>query len=220
MNRLSFALFLILATGCDQTQPAAADHAPLQPEWTEEELQARIPSHVSEPYARDQYPKLYAMLSEGNAETRIQHIREGAARQAMRSGRCDRVEVSEISNNRSSKASLVAFVDCSNGERFYVSEAELEANHPLTANSEKTIDAAQAIDACVQAARSMATFPALMDPHIWTGSSYSTYRRMGSARVTLDFDATNAFGQKRPYTANCLFPAGSTTPELKIAPRR
>ena len=192
---------------------------PPSPPPTDEELRARISEYVFDAYDRTNFPKLYKRLGKPDPTQRIQAIREGASFQALRTGKCDFVELTEISDARSSNDNLVVFVDCRNRERFYISERDLVSQLAAVANSERTLPRVQALEACVEAARAAATFPSLVAPHIWTGASYTTYKTMGSARVILDFDATNALGVELSYTANCLFPAGSSIPELTVTPR-
>lgn len=54
----------------------------------------------------------------------IERMRRQAAQKLLSSGRCDRVESSEL-NARSSDEGLVFLVDCSNGESAYFNENEL-----------------------------------------------------------------------------------------------
>lgn len=215
---------LVSACQADQSAtPAAsapATEPPAQAAATDEQLRTRITEYVFDRYEAKDYPKLYAKLGARPDPTdRIQAVREGAAFQALRSGRCDHVELAEISDQRTTADNITAFVDCTNGERFYVAESDLAQGSTAVANSQLTLPRADAIQACAEAARAAAAFPSLVDPHVWTGASYTAHQTMGSARVLLDFDATNALGVELPYRANCLFPAGDGTPELTVTPR-
>jgi len=225
MRKVCIAATVTLLAACSQqappTQPAPSAAEPAAAAaTTPEQLQARISEYVFDPYDRANFPKLYKRLGKSDPTQRIQTLREGAALRALESGKCDFVEVAEISDSGGSNDDLVAFVDCRNQERFYIAEADLGGAATATANSERTLPRASAIEGCVAAARAAATFPALVDPHIWTGASYSTHKTMGAARVILNFDATNAAGVEIPYTANCLFPAGSAVPELTVTGRQ
>lgn len=213
------ALLSIAIAACT---PASPDHepmdaSPVQPATlTDAEARQRTSDYVYEPYTRDQFPKLFAQL--GAAVDRIQPVREGAALAALRSGRCDRVELSEIATQTSAE-DLRAFVDCSNGERFYFTESQLAAEAPAVAQSDRTIGRADAIQACAEAARAVAMYPSLLDAHTWAGASFDANKTTGGARVLLDFEAANALGAKLPYRADCLFPAGQGTPELTVHSR-
>lgn len=197
-------------------EPANAPETEL--ELTPEQIKARTSEYVFSPYDRGNYPKLYALLG-GEPTDRIQRVREEASRRALASGRCDYVELAEVSNQRTTKDNISVFVDCRNSERFNVSESDVRADVAASANSDRTVSRGDAITACVNAAKSMATFPSLFDPHVWTGSTYQTYKTLGTARVMLDFDAQNALGVNLPYTANCLFSPGSLDPDLTISER-
>lgn len=218
------ALVMTTFSACQPAEmPEAATSPPpaeprSTPELTPDQMKARTSEYVFSPYDRGNYPKLYALL-DGDPTDRIQQVREEASRRALASGRCDYVELAEVSNQRTTKDNISVFVDCRNAERFNVSESDIRSHAAATANSDRTVSRGDAITACVNAAKSMASFPSLFDPHVWTGSTYQTYKTLGTARVMLDFDAQNALGVKLPYTANCLFSPGSLTPELTITER-
>lgn len=186
------------------------------PPSTKEEARIRISDGVFLPYTRDEYPKLFAKL--GRAAQRIQPAREGAAYSALNSGRCDRVRSSEASD-RSMPEGIVIFVDCENGERFYLDEAQIAQGVTAQTQSDKTIDRASAILACSSAAKAVALHPSLVDAHTWTGATFSSDRTTGNALVRLNFDATNAFGVEVPYTALCNFAAGSPKPTISVVER-
>lgn len=220
-------LLLAIIVGCSRTQPSTDDNqvpappvvadataaAPAPPEVNPRD---QIESYIFEPYSRQDFPKLFARL--GSDAARFQRLREGAAYKALASGKCDHVEISEISDD-STKANLIAFVDCTNKERFLISEADLKDGETPLAQSERVVDRTAAIQACSDAAKSRAKFPSLVDTHTWAGASFTSNKTTGNARVLLDFEATNALGVELPYKASCLFPAGGAPLELHIAPR-
>jgi hypothetical protein len=74
------------------------------------------------PYDPDQLPELvksfYAKLPD------IERLRGQAAEKALASGKCTRVEASEL-HNKSTKQSLIFSVDCSSGKNFHFTEQEL-----------------------------------------------------------------------------------------------
>jgi len=183
----------VASAAVPQPQSAALDPAKLMSEY------------VHERYDKRDYPKLARKI--GSAWTRIQPLREAAALKAIGSGRCDFVELVEVSNERSSKEQLTVFVDCRNHERFYVTETDVVSDHKVVAQSEKTVSRGRAIAACAQAARERALFPSLVDAHTWSGATFQADQTTGGARVTLEFEATNALGNELPYLAVCVFPA-------------
>lgn len=74
------------------------------------------------PYVPDQLPDLIK-----NYQTRlpdIERFRRQAAEKALASGRCTRVEASEL-HSKSTKKTLVFSVDCSSGKNFQFTEQEL-----------------------------------------------------------------------------------------------
>lgn len=218
-------LFLALIAACSRTEPAGDDKpAPpvvatavaTPPAAPDVNPRDQIEPYIFEPYTQQDFPKMWARL--GSDGARYQRLREAAAYKALASGKCDHVELSEISDD-STKANLVAFVDCSNKERFLISEADLRGTDKPIAQSERVIDRAAAIRACSDAAKSRAKFPSLVDTHTWAGSSFTANKTTGNARVLLDFEATNGLGVELPYKASCLFPAGGAPLELHITPR-
>lgn len=87
-------------------------------------LRARMDAGVFEPYDRSKYPRLSEEL--GERWEAIQPMREAAALKALQTRGCRRVEVSEVSVERSTKNSLRAFVYCDESlERHDFSEADL-----------------------------------------------------------------------------------------------
>lgn len=73
-------------------------------------------------YTLEEHPPLFNDFIERLPE--IQRFRRWAAKKALFSGECDRVEASSL-NLKSSKKTLVFLVECSNTKRFYYKETEL-----------------------------------------------------------------------------------------------
>lgn len=225
--RTVVAALVLVLSGCGQAQneessaeQSVADRpdgqAPSAAVATKVDPRSLIEPYVFEPYEKSGFPKLAKKL--GSSWARIQSLREAAAFKALESGRCDYVELSEVSDARTTKENIAVFVDCRNRERFYIAETDVAANGSAVAQSTKTIGRAQAIEACAQAARQAATYPSLVDAHTWAGASFTSDKTTGAARVLLDFEATNALGVELPYRANCLYPADAA-PELSITAR-
>lgn len=73
-----------------------------------------------------EYGKLKPLVQEFESRLpEIERMRRSAAQKQLASGRCDRVEASEL-NVRSTSDNLVFLVDCSNGESAYFNETELQ----------------------------------------------------------------------------------------------
>jgi hypothetical protein len=107
-------------------------NAPVQPvaisaPQTEQQLTARIDADAIPTFPasqRDQYPRLFQTLG-----PRIGEV-EGLARQgaltALRSGECDRVTLVGPSDT-STRQSISVYIDCANGARVRLTEAEIRA---------------------------------------------------------------------------------------------
>lgn len=176
----------------------------------------KVSPYVFDADEKKDFPKLASKL--GASWSRLQPTREAAALHVAANPKCDFVEIAEASD-KSTKANIVIFVDCRNGERMYVSESDLKAGSPNQFQSDKVVDRASAIKACSDAAKSMTTHPELADMHIWTGSSFSANKTTGNAQVLLDFDASNAFGVEGKFTARCIFPGDGDPPEITVHAR-
>lgn len=204
-----------VATLTPSSSPQAAPQAALAK--PPEDPRKRIDAGVFDPYTKSDYPKLAAKLKQD--WDRVQPLREAAAIKALENPRCQQVDMSEVSVDRSTRENLFAFVYCNNGkERLNFTEADVKGDAVPLTNSQKAIDRVAAITACTTAAKAETLYPSLADMHTWSGASFQTYEPLGSARVLLDFEATNALGEKLPYRANCLFPVDQP-PELTITAR-
>jgi len=73
-------------------------------------------------YTLEEHPPLFNDFIERLPE--IQRFRRWAAKKALFSGECDRVEASSL-NIKSTQKTLVFLVECSNTKRFYFKETEL-----------------------------------------------------------------------------------------------
>lgn len=189
--------------------PAVATDAVADPK-------TKISPSIFDADEKKDFPKLASKL--GSSWSRLQTSREAAALHVAANSKCDFVETTEASD-KSTKANIVFFVDCRNGERMYVSESDLKAGGSNKFQSDKVVDRASAIKACSDAAKSMTTHPELADMHIWTGSSFNANKSTGNAQVLLDFDASNAFGVKGKFTARCIFPGDGDPPEITVQAR-
>lgn len=177
-------------------------------------MRAKIADGVFDPYTKDQFPKLFQKY--GPRMSQLQEAREAAAFAAVLSGKCDRVEVAEVSS-KGTKDNAVFFVDCRNGERLLMSESDLKNKTPLRTQSEKSVNQSQAHLACQQAIRSRAQYPSSVDFSI-LGVDIAKGKTTGNLRVALDFEAKNGLGNTLPYRGICTFdPEGNM--DVSIAKR-
>lgn len=87
---------------------------------------AEIAPEVFQPITSSGFPKAFATWKTAGFE-RISALRIAAAQAAAKNPKCDYVELSELSTVRSSPPqNPVVFVECRNGERFYIGESDLE----------------------------------------------------------------------------------------------
>ena len=179
--------------------------------------QAEIPDYVLSPYTADQYPKLFAAF--GSRIDDVQRLRRAAAEKAAASPTCDRVEVVELSQERSSLSDLSYFVDCANTTRFRFSETELASAGPAASESQKAWGEAEARRACEELIRQSASIPTSVKVHSFLGTSVYKAPSTGNVVVTSDFDAKNAFGTEIGYRAKCYFKPGIATGEVEISQR-
>jgi len=179
--------------------------------------QTEIPDYVLSPYTADQYPKLFAAF--GSRIDDVQRLRRAAAEKAAASPTCDRVEVVELSQERSSLTDLNYFVDCANTTRFRFSETELASAGPAASESQKAWGEAEARSACEELIRQSASIPTSVKVHSFLGTSVYKAPSTGNVVVTSDFDAKNAFGTEIGYRAKCYFKPGIATGKIEISQR-
>lgn len=179
---------------------------------------AEIDPSVYDPYTRDQYPKTFKTWGSAGVK-KINKVRIAAAKKAAASAECDKVDIAELSDVRSSpKKRIVIFVDCANGKRFYISDDEVSIPGDTPVQSEETKMRALpdniAIERCEIALKSSLKFPSSYDPD-WGGKGVYRAPTTGNVVVTIDFTAKNGFGNEIPQRAQCFFNStGMTGPEL------
>lgn len=96
---------------------AAADDG-----WRERPVS--IDPSIFQPYTAKGWPKLYAVWGDKGFKL-IQKVREAGARKASWSTACDYVAASEYSDRSKHPNSVVVFVDCANGKRFFFNETDV-----------------------------------------------------------------------------------------------
>lgn len=177
---------------------------------------AEVDPSVYRPMERKNYPKTFAKWGAEGVK-KIDRLRKDAAVFAAKSTECDKVETSELSEQRSSPPSqIVVFVDCSNGKRFYLSDADLRtAGQPASQESKmKSLTNEAAMEQCQSRVRSGLAFPSTMSVK-WSGSNVYRAPTTGNVVATFNFDAKNALGNELPYQARCVFDdRGMHPPEI------
>lgn len=169
------------------------------------EEEAKIGPHAVIAYDQKNYPKFFAQWG-ADGMAKINKLMPLVARKAAASPECDLVELVEFSGQRSvPRSKMVFFVDCKNGKRFYIEEAELAVASVPKSQTAKTaaIGDAQAILACREAIRVQLTNPLTFDTKFGTTSVYRA-PTTGNVVVEFLFEAKNNFGAALPHRARCV----------------
>lgn len=166
----------------------------------------KISEYAVSPITKKGYPKLYAEWG----ATRIKEVNALlplAAEKVASSPECNKVELVELSGQRSSpRGDIVFFVDCANGKRFYVGKAELKNASTLQSQEKKmsSISNQQATDACDKAIKAQLTNPITFNKRLGTSSVYRA-PTTGNIAVEFVFEAKNNLGGELPHKARCIF---------------
>ncbi|MEO1830044.1 MAG: hypothetical protein ABGX82_14630 [Pseudomonas sp.] len=156
-------------------------------------------------YTPEYYPKTFATWGEDGVR-RIMELERAAAASVDSSPRCDEVALVGWSEQRSTPPeSPVVFVDCENGERFYVSEGDI-SRQPIS-QSQLLIPKDQAIASCQNAVRGAVKFPAsvvfsALGVAVWSNKT------TGNTVAEMEFRAQDELGSLLPYKASCYFAPG------------
>ncbi len=165
----------------------------------------KIAPHAVMPITQKSYPKLYAAWG----ATGVKHINDlmpKAAQKAAASSECDKVDLVEISQNRSTPGKkIVFFVDCANSKRFYIEDTELSSAGPAQSQAAKMsgISDSQATQSCESAIKVQLTNPLTFNRKFGTTS---VYRAPTTANVVVQFtfEAKNNLGALLPRKARCV----------------
>ncbi|WIA54308.1 hypothetical protein N6H05_14675 [Sphingobium sp. WTD-1] len=164
---------------------------------------APIDPGVYSPYVRENgWQKTFAKWGDAGVR-RIQKLREAAAETVAQNPKCDAVELSEISDQRSAPPdSPVVYVDCRNSERFYLSEADVGGQ--LSSEKEKgsRFSSAELISRCTSEVKSRLNLPSTFDRDFFSVSDRQG--TSGNRVVEFTFEAKNALGLTLPASARCV----------------
>ena len=169
------------------------------------EEEDRISPYAVLPITKQGYPKLYAKWGDDGVR-RINSLMPLAAEKAATSPDCDKVIIVDISTQRSIPGKkIVFFVDCENGERFYVSDSDLQEENLVQSQKKKmsALSDGDAITYCVDAVKAKLKYPHSFKRKF---GSTSVYRggRTGNVVVSFDFSSTNSFGAEIVRHARCV----------------
>ena len=166
----------------------------------------KISSSALLPYTKKASPKTVAKF--GSRLKEIEKLRRKAAEMAVDSGKCDYVFYSELSDKKSTLHHLYFWVDCRNKERIYLDEFQIKKSGAVLTEKEKAWDKESALRACKKAIKERALIPNSVDIHTILGTSFYEAPVTHNVVLRMDFDAKNAFGVKKSYTAICHFEPG------------
>lgn len=160
-------------------------------------------SYISYEITKKDYPKTYARWG-GKWIGDINTLMPIAVARVASNSKCDTPVNADLSDNRSTpKKEAVFYVDCSNGERFYVSQNELSGTDEIVSESNKLLgEPRQYIEPCRMMIKSQLSYPSSFDEEFGTtaykGSS-------GNMVVEIRFTAKNQLGGELPQAARCVF---------------
>lgn len=159
-------------------------------------------SNLVVPITKDGYPKTYNAWGEKWIGD-INNTMPVAINHIAKSDKCDEPVDIGLSDNRSKpKTEAVFYVDCKNGERFYVSQTELNNNAEVKAESEQLADAHEYIQMCKKAVKAQVNFPETFDEKTLSIRAYKG--TSGNVVVEIPFVAKNAFGVEMENTGKCI----------------
>lgn len=161
-------------------------------------------SDVAIPYTEKGYPKLYATWGKKWVED-INTMMPLVVKRVAANPKCDAPSIADLSDNRSIvKQEAVFFVDCVNGERFYISQNELTEDTNVEAESNMLSGKpSKYIQPCRDMIKAQLSYPSTFDESF--GSVNAFKGKSGNMVVEIDFTAKNAIGAELPQSARCVF---------------
>lgn len=172
-------------------------------ESSQPEIVAKDYSHAAYEITEKGYPQTYARWGKKWIDD-INRMMPLAVQRVAENPKCDAPSAADLSDNRSTvKQEAVFYVDCVNGERFYISQNELQNVSEVKAESDKLEgEPYQYIPACRKAVQSQLQYPSSFKDKPW--STIATKTMSGNIEVIMPFTAKNGFGSELPQTARCL----------------
>ncbi|MBI5070381.1 MAG: hypothetical protein HZB56_19265 [Deltaproteobacteria bacterium] len=152
---------------------------------------------------RDGYPDVYAAWGDGWVK-RINALMPKAAKKASASSECDRVEYVGYSGRSTPRKTIVLYVDCTNGKRFFLSETDIHGRATPESKQGKTSRYSDdaLLRACEEGVKTKMTYPLTFRRRL---TATSVYRAPGgNVSVDFVFDAKNKLGAELPYRARCV----------------
>lgn len=163
----------------------------------------------------DQYPRIYQQWGASWVK-KLNKMQHDVAKKVAKSPSCDSVSYVGLSEMRSVPKKLaVFFADCTNEQRFYITDKELAEDISIQSKQEKTarLTDSQAIERCASGIRAMMNYPSTFKSSIFSKSVYRA--PTGNVVATIDFKGKNGLGLELPMSARCVFDdTGMSPPEI------
>lgn len=163
-----------------------------------------ISEYAYNDYTKDQFPKLYAEWGSKWIK-KITNVEKAVVQKVANSeNTCDSIEEAGISTTRSiPKKEIVIYVNCANGERFYVSEKELKEDKQILSQAQKSVDVDEAISRCKQLIRVNETHPLSIKY-----GNIDTLKAQGNGNIVVSilYDSKNDLGGELPHKVKCYIP--------------
>lgn len=159
------------------------------------------------------YPKVYASWGKDWIDN-INRMMPLAVTRAAANPKCDAPSTADLSDNRSLvKKDAVFYVDCINGERFYMSQAELIDPKPLVAENDILGENFGAYTlACKELTKTKLPSPTAFNPK---NNSINTFKgSSGNMVVEIPFTSVGGTLDQEPMLSRCIF---STTGETEVS---
>lgn len=166
---------------------------------------ARIAPHAVIPVTKKSYPELYAAWG-ADGVRQINELMPLAAKKAAASPDCDKVDLVEISQSRSTPGkNIVFFVDCENRKRFYIGQSDLRSSAAAQSQTGKmaSLTDTQATSTCESAIKAQLRNPLTFKRQFGT-TSVSRAPTTGNVVVQFSFEARNDPGGVLPSKARCV----------------
>ncbi len=164
--------------------------------------ESRINEYALMEMTSKSFPKMYSRLGK-KAFERANSLIKPAALKALENPNCDRVDTVSFSE-KSTQKSIRYFVDCQNGQRVLLSEADLKDTGTVLTEFEKakSISDSQAIQMCLTKVKQRLNFPSTFESS-WYNKGIYRSQSNSTVTVTIDFTAKNGFGLELPASAKC-----------------
>lgn len=169
------------------------------------EVGEKIAKYAISPITRSGYPKTYAKWGRKNIK-KINELLEPVALFVASSNECDRLDLVELSGNRSEPPEkIVFFADCENGKRFYVSEDDLNNKKKARSQTNKmsSVSDMDAITSCIGEVKGTLLFPSSFNHYVTSNLVYRA-PTAGNVVVTFNFNENNGLGNTLPRKARCV----------------